>query len=359
MEITHTLIKWYNENKRDLPWRRIRDPYKIWLSEIILQQTRVDQGMNYYTRFVDRFETIFDLARANEEEVLKVWQGLGYYSRARNLLHTAKIVVNTFNGVFPDTYDGLMQLKGIGPYTAAAISSISFGLSHPVVDGNVARVISRLYAITDPVNETSVKRNIEKLLDSLIDKSNPGTFNQAVMEFGALFCTPKSPSCESCPLSPKCMGYSKGLVDSLPQKSKKVGVKQRFFNYFLISFYTNGRRCVYVHKRDKKDIWQGLYDFPLIETVKPMSIDDLMHTHEWNTLFSRSNPHLASESKNYHHQLTHRQIVALFYKVEIQHEFFKKGNPYLLVDEIDIQKCPLPRLIDRYLKDEGFGGNES
>ncbi len=354
MEIAHIFIGWYNENKRDLPWRKIRDPYKIWLSEIILQQTRVDQGMNYYIRFVDRFETIFDLAGANEEEVLKLWQGLGYYSRARNLHYTAKIIANTFNGVFPDTYDGLLQLKGIGPYTAAAISSIAFGLVHPVVDGNVARVISRLFAITDPVNETSGKRKIEKVLDSLIDKPNPGGFNQAVMEFGALLCTPKNPSCESCPLSLKCIGYSKGLVDSLPQKSKKVGVKQRFFNYFLISVYTNGRRFVYLHKRDKKDIWQGLYDFPLIETAKPMSIDDLVHTHEWNTLYNRSKPHFASESKNYIHQLTHRQIVARFYKVEVQHELFEKRNTYLLVDENDIQKYPLPRLIDRYLEDEGF-----
>lgn len=350
MEITQILIAWYGENKRDLPWRKTRDPYKIWLSEVILQQTRVDQGMDYYNRFVDRFTTIFDLAEANEEEVLKLWQGLGYYSRARNLHHTAEIVANTMNGVFPDTYDGLLQLKGIGPYTAAAIASISFDLPHPVVDGNVCRVISRLFAIADPVNEAIGKKKIEKVIGTLMDKSDPGTFNQAVMEFGALVCTPINPSCESCPLTSKCIGFTKGLVYQLPLKSKKVKVKQRFINYFLISLNSNGRRFVYLNKRGEKDIWQGLYDFPMIETDKPASIDDLVKTDDWRALFGDSNLHIIATSENYKHLLTHRQINARFYKVEIQHEINQKGNAFLLVDENDIQKYPLPRLIDRYLE---------
>jgi A/G-specific adenine glycosylase len=221
-----------------------------------------------------------------------------------------------------------------------------------VVDGNVARVVSRLFAITGPVNETSGKMKIEQVLGHLIDKSNPGTFNQAMMEFGALFCTPKNLSCESCPLLSKCAGYAKGLVDTLPQKSNKVKVVQRFFNYFLISFYVNGQRCVYLHKRDKKDIWQGLYDFPMIETDGAATIDELQQTDEWNVLFNKSKQHFVSVSKNYNHQLTHRLIIARFYRVEIRHELNQKGNAYLLVNENDIQKYPLPRLIDKYLKDE-------
>lgn len=350
MEITRILIYWYDENKRDLPWRNTRDPYKIWLSEVILQQTRVDQGMEYYLRFIDRFATIQDLARASEEEVLKLWQGLGYYSRARNLHHTAKIISNKYDGVFPDNYDGLLKLKGIGPYTAAAIASISFGLPHPVVDGNVARVISRLFAITDPVNEIIGKKKIEKVLESLIDKSKPGTFNQAVMEFGALFCTPKNPSCQSCPLSSKCAGFAKGLVKMLPQKSVKVKVKQRFFNYLHISYSINGVPFVYLNKRGEKDIWQGLYDFPMIETNNLMSIDELVRSDDWQALFGDANPHIVASSRSYKHQLTHRQIIAQFYKVEIQNLLVQNEKEYLLVDESDVNKYPLPRLIDRYLE---------
>jgi len=350
MEITPTLIQWYGDNKRDLPWRKTFDPYKIWLSEVILQQTRVDQGMEYYLRFVDQFANINDLAKASEEEVLKLWQGLGYYSRARNLHHTAKVIANTFNGVFPDTYEGLLQLKGIGPYTAAAIASISFGKAHPVLDGNVARVISRLFGISDPVNESIGKNKIEKILSSLIDKSDPGTFNQAVMEFGALHCTPKNPSCENCPLLSKCEAHVNGLVKSLPYKSKKVKVTQRFFNYFLIKLYKKGQHQIYLHKRTGKDIWLGLYDFPMIETDEFMSTDKLMQTREWNTLFAGNQPHLVSASENYKHQLTHRQIIACFYEMEIQHELKSNANDFILVPEKDVHKYPLPRLIDRYLE---------
>jgi A/G-specific adenine glycosylase len=352
MEITQILIAWYGENKRDLPWREVRDPYKIWLSEIILQQTRVDQGMEYYHRFVDRFATIHDLANASEEDVLKLWQGLGYYSRARNLHHTAKIIANDLDGVFPDTYNGLLDLKGIGPYTAAAIASISFDQPHPVVDGNVSRVISRLFAINEPVNESVGKKKIDKVLKSLMDKSRPGIFNQALMEFGALFCKPKNPSCHSCPLSSKCMGFENGLVNRLPVKSKKVKVKQRFFNYFIIRFRKDDRYFVYLNKRGEKDIWQGLYDFPLIETNRSVAIDDLVKTENWKVLFGDSEPTLISVSDNYKHQLTHRQIIATFYVVEIMHELNQKGRDFILVYEYDIHNYPLPRLIDRYLAEE-------
>jgi len=351
MEITPTLIQWYEDNKRDLPWRKTFDPYKIWLSEVILQQTRVDQGMRYYLRFVDQFARINDLAKASEEEVLKLWQGLGYYSRARNLHHTAKVVAGTFDGVFPDTYEGLLQLKGIGPYTAAAIASISFGKAHPVLDGNVARVISRLFAINDPVNETLGKDKIEKILSGLIDNSDPGTFNQAMMEFGALHCTPKNPSCETCPLISKCKGFENGLVNTLPIKLKKVKVKQRFFNYFLINLYSNGKHLVYLHKRTGKDIWQGLYDFPMIETAESLSTDKLLQSSDWSRLFNGIEPHIVSVSDDHKHQLTHRQIIARFYEIEITHKLKSAGDNFLLVNDHDIHNYPLPRLIDRYLEE--------
>jgi A/G-specific adenine glycosylase len=350
MEITPTLIHWYEANKRDLPWRFTHNPYNIWLSEIILQQTRVDQGMDYYYRFTKRFANIFDLARAGEEEVLKLWQGLGYYSRARNLHQTAKTIANTFNGVFPDSYEGLLQLKGIGPYTAAAIASISFGKAHPVLDGNVARVISRLFAITEPVNQTSGKNKIENILSSLIDITNPGTFNQAMMEFGALHCTPKNPRCVSCPLASICDAHAKGLIGSLPFKSKRVKVKKRFFNYFFIKLQKSGQHHIYLHKRTGKDIWQGLYDFPMIESTDSFSVDKLIQTKDWDSLFERNNPHIVSVSQNFKHQLTHRQIIARFYEMEITSELKGTDDKYIVVHEENIHKYPLPRLIDRYLE---------
>jgi len=354
MGITESLIQWYERNKRDLPWRNTHDPYKIWLSEIILQQTRVDQGLNYYTRFVERYAKVNDLAAVNEEEVLKLWQGLGYYSRARNLHHTAKIVATKFNCVFPDTYNELLQLKGVGPYTAAAISSICFGEPRPVVDGNVLRVISRLFAITDPVNETAGKTRIEEVLTTLIDKSNPGTFNQAVMEFGALFCKPKNPSCKSCPLQANCQAWSIGLVSKLPHKSNQVKQKKRYFNYFLINFYREDQRLIYFHKRKAKDIWQGLYDFPLIESAKLFSAKDVLQTESWKNLFMETLPVISSSSRSYIHQLTHRQINARFFVIDVEREIILEDNDFILVDENDIQKLPLPRLIDKYLKDVGI-----
>jgi A/G-specific adenine glycosylase len=351
MEITPILVQWYEDNKRDLPWRKTRDPYKIWLSEVILQQTRVAQGMDYFTCFTGRYPTIFDLANASEEEVLKLWQGLGYYSRARYLHQTAKTIVNSFNGLFPDTYESLLQLKGIGPYTAAAIASISFGKAYPVLDGNVARVISRVFGVIDPVNESIGKNKIEKILSSLIDKSIPGTFNQAIMEFGALHCIPKNPSCQSCPLLSICEAHSKRLVDALPRKSKKVKVTIRFFNYFIIKLKRNGQQLVYLHKRTGKDIWQGLYDFPLIETTESLSTDKLIESSDWNRLFKGIKTHLVSVSEEYKHQLTHRQIKARFYTVEIQHELNSNVDEFILVSENDIHKYPLPRLIDKYMEE--------
>lgn len=271
-KVTKNLIIWYLENKRDLPWRNTRDPYRIWLSEIILQQTRVDQGMPYYQRFVEQYPTIFDLAAANETEVLKLWQGLGYYSRARNLHATAKEIVAIYKGIFPDTYEQLLKLKGIGDYTASAIASICFDQSNAVVDGNVYRVLSRLYGIDTPINATNGIKQFKQLAQELIDVQQPGTFNQAIMEFGARHCTPANPKCESCPLRDDCVGLKLELIDALPVKLKKNKITTRYFNY-LVPIGPSGE--TYMKQRTDKGIWQNLYEFPLVESTERIKTSQL------------------------------------------------------------------------------------
>lgn len=263
LKFTKNLIIWYLENKRSLPWRHTSDPYKVWLSEIILQQTRVSQGLPYYESFVSRFPTVFDLANASEEEVLKLWQGLGYYSRARNLHATAKMVVNTYKGKFPNTYNELLKLKGVGDYTASAIASICFEEPAAVVDGNVFRVLSRVYGIETPINTTTGFKEYKALAQTLIHESDPGTFNQALMEFGAKFCVPSNPDCESCIFRDQCYAYAKGIVTELPLKLNKTKTRTRYFNYLVI-LDEEGR--TFMVKREGKGIWRNLYEFPLVES---------------------------------------------------------------------------------------------
>ena len=264
--IAEILLDWYAREGRDLPWRRTRDPYRIWLSEVILQQTRVAQGMEYYLRFTERFPDVASLAAAPEDEVLKLWQGLGYYSRARNLRAAAREVVERFGGVFPRSLDDVRSLRGVGDYTAAAICSAAYDAPCAVVDGNVYRVLSRLFDLAEPIDATAGKRAFACLAQSQLDAAHPGRYNQAIMDFGAIQCTPASPRCEACPLSESCLALAAGTVADRPVKRGKTRVRDRWFNYLHVA---SGDR-VLLHRREGRDIWQGLYEFPLIETDAPV-----------------------------------------------------------------------------------------
>jgi len=262
MQFADTLLHWYEEHKRDLPWRGETDPYRIWVSEIILQQTRVQQGWDYYLRFIRTFPTVQDLANAPEEQVLRVWQGLGYYSRARNMHSAAKQIVNELSGIFPDRYEQIRKLKGIGDYTAAAIGSIAFGLHYPAVDGNVLRVISRIFGVCDDIALPATKTRITEICNRWIPPRNTGTFNQACMEFGAIWCTPKNPQCEQCPFRNNCYALVHNLTDTLPIKSRKIVQRKRYLHFTCI-IYNNQ---TVIEQRTGNDIWRNLYQFPLIES---------------------------------------------------------------------------------------------
>ncbi len=343
------LISWYRHQKRDLPWRHTADPYKIWLSEIILQQTRVNQGMPYYLNFVEQYPTIQDLANAPESEVLRLWQGLGYYSRARNLHACAKTISKELNGQFPKSFEELLKLKGIGRYTAAAISSIAFGIPKAVVDGNVYRVLSRVFGMEHDIAETKNARFFEEKANGLITKENPGEFNQAIMDFGAIQCKPKNPSCGICPMSSFCFAYNNGKQDVLPVKSKKVKVRKRYFYYFIFEY--DGRFLM--KERGPKDIWQGLYDFSLKESSFEMSEEDVL-----SDLSNLKHLTILDYSPEVKHILTHQRILSRFIRVKVNDlgKFEglaneKKLSPFEL-DEV--HKLPKPILIENYLKEVFF-----
>ncbi len=345
LEISNILIDWYEQNRRDLPWRHTRDPYRIWLSEVILQQTRVAQGMDYYHRLTERFPDAAALAAAPEDEVLRHWQGLGYYSRARNLHAAAKQVVEQFGGRFPETYEHVRSLRGVGDYTAAAICSIAYDLPHAVVDGNVYRVLSRLFDLDEPIDGTPGKKAFSELAAVLLDPKRPGLHNQAVMEFGALHCLPRNPACESCPLSGKCLALAHGRVEQLPVKSPKTPVKPRYFNYFVIR--CGGR--ILLSQRREKDIWQNLYEFPLIETPEAISWEALQADPRYGELFGTLPPHLLTERQMPPHLLSHRVIHARFYELSVG-KFSPAMERYLQLDEAEIDRYAIPRLIESYLE---------
>ena len=339
------LIRWYGHQRRDLPWRRTNDPYKIWLSEIILQQTRVNQGMPYYLKFVEAYPSVKDLADASEQEVLRMWQGLGYYSRARNLHACAKMVVEKHQGHFPETFDELLKLKGIGRYTAAAIASMAFNQANAVVDGNVYRVLSRVFGVYDDIAETKSAKVFEKLANELIPASVPGEYNQAIMDFGAIQCTPKSPACAICPFSAGCYAYNKGEIEKLPVKSKKVKVKKLFFNYAIFEF----DNTILLEQRTGKDIWQGLYQFQLFEADRSLGEEEALSSMPYI-----KDSEVIDISEEIKHVLTHREIFARFFRlrvndlntfVNIQQELNLKA--YSLNE---IQDLPKPILIENYLK---------
>lgn len=347
--IAHSLIEWYHKNKRDLPWRHTKDPYLIWLSEIILQQTRVDQGLRYYQAFAHKYPTVKDLAIAPEDEVLRLWQGLGYYSRARNLHQTAKIIVDQYNGLFPTTSTALQQLKGIGPYTAAAIASFAFDEDTAVVDGNVFRVLSRLYADATDISSSGARKHFTQLANAMMPKGHAPIFNQTMMEFGALQCTPKKPSCLNCPVHDKCISFAQKNVHDYPVKLKKQSIRHRYFYYFIV--LTN-EGSIMMRQRKGKDIWQGLYEFPVIEKEKQSSIEEVIE--DFITQEKLQIKGVKSTSKTYVHQLSHQRLHAVF--IQLEESVYKRlhtDNQYTYSIS-EIYDLPKPVLINNYLKDEIF-----
>ncbi len=341
------LINWYKINKRDLPWRNTRDPYKIWLSEIILQQTRVDQGINYYLKFIDAFPTVQDLAGADEDEILKLWQGLGYYSRARNLHKAAKDVLHLFDGIFPRTYEAIKSLKGIGDYTAAAIASFAYDLPYAVVDGNVYRVLSRYAGVKTPIDSTLGKKEFTLLANQLLGNHSPHNFNQAIMEMGALQCKPSNPDCGSCPLNGGCYAFENKQVEFFPVKSKKTKIRNRFFHYLVIS----DENEFYIRKRKEKDIWNGLHDFPMIESKEKVEESELMNGTEWKRQFDNQELTSISVSKEFKHILSHQHIYAKFYRIKTNLKCFKETQEHWKkVDDESVKEFAVPRLIEEYLK---------
>ena len=350
-KFNHQLVAWYSLNAREIPWRNTRNPYKIWISEIIFQQTRIDQGFHYWHRFIERFPTVELLAKAEEKEVLTIWQGLGYYSRARNLHFAAKQIMSEFGGVFPDTYENILKLKGVGTYTAAAVSSIAFGERQVVVDGNVLRFLSRYAGISEPIDTGSGKKLITDLATELLGDADPGTFNQAMMEFGALYCVPRSPDCMYCIFKNDCKAFEMGAIKEIPVKSKKVIVRKRFFNYlFLYMINQNNERSFLMQRRGKGDIWQGLFEFPMIEDTSLLEPDALVQTEVWQNNILIHHPVLNSEYHDFIHQLTHQQLHSRFFKVQLKDVDKNNVRPdWVWVSEENLHTYPISRLTGKFL----------
>lgn len=339
---SNILIDWYEENKRDLPWRRTEDPYLIWISEIILQQTRVAQGYDYYRRFVQRFPDVFALAHAEEDEVLKYWQGLGYYSRARNLHAAARSMAQA--GGFPVTYEGVRALKGVGEYTAAAICSFAYGMPYAVVDGNVYRVLSRWLGIDTPIDSTEGKKMFALAADELLDKKRPGLYNQAIMDFGALQCTPQAPNCMFCPLGDSCVARQKGLTDSLPVKQHKTKVTNRYFNYIYVRMGAH----TFIRKRSGNDIWKNLYELPLIETDRELTEEEFYALPQFKDLLvGVERPAVQLVRQRVKHVLSHRVIYANFYEVVLPENSASFAN-YQKISIEDLHKFAVSRLVNQF-----------
>ena len=344
--ISNILTSWYQANKRDLPWRSISDPYKIWISEIILQQTRVNQGLDYYLRFVERFPGVKELAEANEDEVLKYWQGLGYYSRARNLHKAARQILTDFSGHFPEKHSEVLKLSGAGDYTAAAICSFAYNQPYAVVDGNVYRVLSRLFGIETPIDSSKGKKEFAEIAQHLLPKNESGLHNQAIMEFGALQCIPASPDCNNCPLKSVCQAFELNLVAILPVKFQKIKVSNRYFNYLFIKY----NDVTFLQKRIAKDVWQNLYEFPLIESDQLVEITDLIESEKFKNLFQGiSQVEIIKKSNPMKHILTHRVIFAQFVTVTIS-ELNNKLQKLVEVPLNEIDRFAVSRLMELFLE---------
>lgn len=346
------LISWYHSNKRELPWRTANSPYYVWLSEVILQQTKVAQGLPYYNAFVEKYPTVQDLAKAREEEVLLLWQGLGYYSRARNLHHAAKYIIKELNGVFPDTFKSLLQLKGVGDYTASAIASICYNEPEPVVDGNVYRVLSRIFAITTTIPSSKAHKEFKELAGLLMDTTQPGTFNQALMEFGALQCTPHNPDCRQCIFKDKCLAFHKNRVHDFPIKRKKAKIRKRYFNYFVV---LSNHDSLAIQQRLTKDIWYKLYELPLIESASPLTKKQLISAMLEDSLLGEIDLYdVQLFNKNQIvHKLSHQHLYVKFWLIE-------GGSTALPSIPIrELKNYAFPSLIDGFLSsfltDDYFG----
>lgn len=339
------LLKWNRQdNTRQMPWKGEKDPYKIWLSEIILQQTRVEQGLDYYNSFIRTFPDVHKLAKAPDEKVFKLWEGLGYYSRCRNLIFSARYISNELKGQFPTTYDDIKNLKGVGPYTAAAISSFAFNLPYAVVDGNVFRVLARIFGVSEPIDSTEGKKKFTELANQLLDKNQPGRYNQAIMDFGAVICKPL-PLCDRCPFQKTCYAFLNNKISELPVKEKKLAIKKRWF-YYIIPEYNNE---IAIRQRTGKDIWQQLYEFPMIETEQAQELQTILPAAEKKGLLLKKNYEVIEVSGVRKQQLSHQLVSGQFIKVKMK----KKPdsiNDWIWLPKSKLKKFAFPRFINSYLE---------
>jgi len=341
MSSTLPILEWYQQNKRDLPWRNTKNPYFIWLSEVILQQTRVDQGLPYYLLFIKQYPTIKKLAAASDDDVMKLWQGLGYYNRAKNMLETARIIVKELNGTFPTTYVELLKLKGIGPYTAAAIASFAYNEPKAVVDGNVFRVLSRVFAVAEPINSTKGKQIFAELAQELLDKKHPAQYNQAIMELGATVCKPTTPNCIICVINAKCLAFDQQKMLEFPVKLKKQKPKERFLHFFFIE----QNKKTYLYQRKKERIWHNLFEPPFVEVQTFIEGETIFEKNEVKMLLGKY--FSVERSFSTKHQLTHQTIFAQFWIVQVP-SIFTMDSSYISVEIASISMFAVHRLFDKF-----------
>ncbi|OYT15857.1 MAG: A/G-specific adenine glycosylase [Bacteroidetes bacterium 4572_77] len=342
MSISNELINWYKKNARNLPWRKTKDAYSIWLSEIILQQTRVEQGLPYYNAFLKAYPSLAHFSKASEDEILKMWQGLGYYSRARNMRFTAQQIMNQYQGKFPEKHSEILALKGVGSYTAAAIASFAYNLPFAVLDGNVFRVLSRYYGVEIPINSTAGKKHFEQLAQEILDNKHADWHNQAIMEFGALVCKPKKALCTICVLKASCWAFARNKVDEFPKKDKKIKIKNRYLHYFLLE----DEKKIFIEKRDNSDIWRGLYQLPFIETEK----EEITWPHEKFRLWLGERNYTMLETNSVKHKLTHQNLNLNFYHIRVNSI---KHIPFMAIDKKQWNNWAFPQPIHNYLIQKG------
>lgn len=348
MNFSHILIEWYAINKRDLPWRHTSDPYRIWVSEVILQQTRVNQGISYYLRFIEKFPTVVELAHADIDSVLKIWQGLGYYTRARNMHKTALEITSKLQGRFPSTYKELILLRGIGDYTASAVAAFAFNEPVAAVDGNVYRIFARLFGVETPIDTAKGKKELKQIANEMLDKARPALYNQAIMDFGGTLCTPKKPRCLECPVIDICSAYRNRKVDVIPVKATKVKQSTRFFTYVVLV----DKGYTYIAKRLQHDIWHSLYEFPLIETADYVSLDQLIEYPAWKNMFGKFCVSIdyVSEVKKY--MLSHQRIFAQFIVVSIDGVSGSFLDSFSRIKAENIHEYSIPKLIEGFIAAE-------
>lgn len=347
VKFTLSLLNWHEENPRNLPWKAHLDAYSVWLSEIIMQQTRVEQGTAYYLAFKEQFPTIHDLAAADLSEVIKLWEGLGYYSRARNLHTTAQYISNQLNGEFPNSFEAIKQLKGVGPYTAAAIASFAFGIPKAAIDGNAYRVLSRYFGIHTPIDSSSGKKEFQQLGDALLDKERPGDFNQALMNFGALVCKPKNPDCMQCPLQAECKAFAEKTIHLLPVKSKSLTKTKRYFHYLFIQHSDH----TWIKERTGKTFWRHLYEFPLIESDHTLSPDEVLLAAEEKGFLPESYT-IQRIQEGLKQTLSHRHIHAIVLEIKATANFSPEGYAKTPLKELASQ--PFPRILYNYLQEKSL-----